>query len=67
MAARARGEAPGQMIPKREEPMGTGKAPRPRRTSQADRWTQRFRILAVALELLIEGWRLLRELLGGWP
>jgi hypothetical protein len=47
--------------------MGTGKAPRPRHTSRAERWTKRCRTLAVALELLIEGWRLLRELLGGWP
>ena len=40
---------------------------RNRRTNPAGEWTQRFRILAVALELLIEGWRLLRELSGGAP
>jgi hypothetical protein len=47
--------------------MGKGKAPRPRHTSPAERWTQRCRALAVALELLVEGWRLLRELLSGGP
>lgn len=47
--------------------MGKGKAPRPRYTSPTGQWTKRCRALAVALELLIEGWRLLRELLGGWP
>ena len=49
--------------------MGTGNAPRPRprHTSSAERWTQRCRAFAVALELLVEGWRLLRELTGGWP
>ena len=48
--------------------MGKRKAPQRRHTSpDAERWTQRCRTLAVALELLIEGWRLLRELIGGWP
>lgn len=48
--------------------MGNGKAPQPRHTSPpAERWTQRCRALAVALELLIEGSRLLRDLIGGWP
>jgi|HubBroStandDraft_5_1064220.scaffolds.fasta_scaffold180321_1 hypothetical protein len=47
--------------------MGKGKASRSRHTSTTERWTQRGRTLAVAVELLIEGWRLLRDLLGGWP
>ena len=47
--------------------MSEDKASQPRHTSSAERWTQRCRILAVALELLIEGWRLMRDLLGGWP
>jgi hypothetical protein len=48
--------------------VGTGKEPRPRHTSPpADQWTRRCRTLAVALELLIEGWKLLHDLLGGWP
>jgi hypothetical protein len=46
--------------------MAKGKAPKSRHTSTIERWTQRCRALAVAFELLIEGWRLLRDMLGGW-
>lgn len=47
--------------------MGKGKAPKSRHTSTTEGWTQRCRTLAVAFELLIEGSRLLRDMLGGWP
>jgi hypothetical protein len=47
--------------------MGKGKAPESRQTSTTEQWTQRCRTLAVAVELLIEGLRLLRDMLGGWP
>jgi hypothetical protein len=45
--------------------VGNGKAPHPRHTSPAGRRTERWQVLTVALELLIEALRLLRELLGG--
>jgi hypothetical protein len=47
--------------------MGKGKALRKRHTSPVEQWIQRCRVLAVALELLAEGWRLMRDLIGGWP
>jgi hypothetical protein len=61
--------APAGYPEERRRPVGKGKAPRLRHTgpSPAERWTERCRALAAALELLIEGWRLLRDLFGGWP
>ena len=47
--------------------MGKGNAGKGRRTDPAEEWTRRGRTLAVALELLYEGWRILRDLLGGGP
>jgi hypothetical protein len=50
-----------------EEAMGKTRAPQPRRTRPAAQWTDRYRTIAVALELLLEGSRILKDLLGGWP
>lgn len=47
--------------------MGKAKVPRKRRSSPAARWSDRGRFLAVAIELLVEGSRLLRDLIGGRP
>jgi len=47
--------------------MGKTRAPQRRRTRPAAQWTDRYRTIAVALELLLEGSRILKDLLGGWP
>jgi hypothetical protein len=47
--------------------MENNRAPQPRRTGPAAHWTDRCRTIAVAIELLMEGSRILKDLLGGWP
>jgi hypothetical protein len=66
LAARP-GRSPGQRGPGAEaaedEAMEEKTAPRRRRTRSTARWYDRFRTAAVAIELLLEAWKIVRDLL----